>query len=149
MDEIKKALQENHLALHTLIVFHRAERTLQSMEGKVIKEYGLTPMQFGVLDVLYTKGPLHVGEIIEKMLATSGNMTVVIRNMERDGYVCRMEDAADKRSFLISLTEKGRKKIEEVLPAHAAYIGRIFEFLPEEDQKELIRILRKFRERQE
>lgn len=37
-------------------------------------------------------------------------MTVVIKNMEREGYIYREEDPKDKRSFLISLTSKGREK---------------------------------------
>ena len=43
----------------------------------------LTPTQFGVLDVLYAKGPMKIAELLDSMLATSGNMTVVIRNMEK------------------------------------------------------------------
>lgn len=136
---------EDDLALHTLVVFRRAERKLQSVEGKVVKAHHLTPMQFGVLEVLYTKGPLHVGDIIEKMLSTSGNMTVVIKNMEREGYICREEDPKDKRSFLISLTSKGREKIEEVLPEHVAHIKETFQILTKDEQKELINILKKFK----
>ena len=135
----------DQLAVHALVVFRRAERTIRSSEGTVIKTHGLTPMQFGVLDVLYTKGPLTIGALIEKMLSTSGNMTVVIRNMERDGYICRRMNPQDGRSYLIDLTDKGRKKLEEVLPEHAAHIHEIFSVLTEQEQRELIHILRKFK----
>lgn len=62
----KENSNKDNLAIHTLVVFRRAERKLQSVEGKVVKAHHLTPMQFGVLEVLYTNGPLHVGDIIEK-----------------------------------------------------------------------------------
>lgn len=139
-----KLLNDNALSVHLMVVFRRAERTIRSHEGEMIKAYGLTPMQFGVLDVLYSKGPLSIGEIIEAMLSTSGNMTVVIRNMERDGYVTRVP-GEDRRSYLISLTDKGRAKIEEVLPVHAEHISRIFSVLSEAEQKELTDLLRKFK----
>ena len=145
MDELKKALNDNAVAIHLMVVFRRAERAIRNIEGDVVKSYGLTPMQFGVLDVLYSKGPLRIGEIIDTMLATSGNMTVVIKNMERDGYVQRDKDPIDKRSYRISLTELGKTKIEEVLPEHAKHLSKIFRVLTKEEQEELIHILRKFK----
>lgn len=143
MKEVEKALHDHKLALHTMIAFRRADRTLRSHEGDVVKKYNLTPMQFGVMEVLYSKGDLRISELIEKMLSTSGNMTVVIKNMDRDGYISRIPDPADKRSCIISLTDKGRNLIEAVLPEQACNVAKIFNVLTEEEQKELIRILRK------
>lgn len=145
MDDLELALKETEQAVHALVVFRRAERTIRKHEGDVVRAHGLTPMQFGVLDVLLAKGPLSVGDIMASMLATSGNMTVVIRNMERDGYIRREEDAKDKRRFLISLTDKGEEKIRAVLPDHVRHIDDIFRVLSDQDKEELIRILTKFK----
>ena len=49
--------------------------------SETFKEFNLTPTQFGVMDVLNAKGRMKIGELIDRMLATSGNMTVVIKNM--------------------------------------------------------------------
>lgn len=133
----------DQLEVYVLAVFHRAEHTIRSHEGLVIKAHGLTPTQFGVLDVLYTKGPLAIGTLIGEMLSTSGNMTVVIRNMERDGYVYRRANPEDGRSSLIDLTEMGRRKLEEILPEHVAHTRKIFSVLTDQEKYELIRILRK------
>ena len=70
------------------------------------------------METLYSKGELRIQDLIEKMLATSGNMTVVIRNMVRDGWISRTCDPKDRRSFFLKLTPAGRRKIEEVLPDH-------------------------------
>lgn len=137
--------ERDRLAVHTLVVFRRAERKLASLEGEVMKAHGLTPAQFGVLDLLYAKGPMSVGQLTEKTLSTSGCMTVVIKNMTRDGLVRRVEDPRDKRRALISLTDAGRMKIAAVLPEHIAYIGELFEVLTAEEQRTLIRILKKFK----
>lgn len=137
--------KSQRLAAFTMVAFRRAERAISSCEGEVIKKNGLTPMQFGVLDVLYSKGPLHINEIIDAMLSTSGNMTVVIKNMERDGLVHRETDPNDRRSGLVSLTDKGEQLIASILPQHIALLEEIFGILTAQEQRQLIQILKKFK----
>lgn len=84
-------------------------------------------------------------ELLDTMLATSGNMTVVIRNMERDGLISRTPHPEDKRVCVISLTDKGEELIGQVLPEHFRNVGKIFSVLSKEDQKDLVRILKKFK----
>lgn len=59
---------------------------------RTIKQVGLTAAQFGVLEILYHKGNLRIGEILEGTLSTGGNMTVVIENLEKTGFVVRYPD---------------------------------------------------------
>ena len=125
MDNIKDLIKENELELSTLVVFTRAEHTIHKKEFQTIKESGLTIAQFGVLEVLYNKGDLRICEIIEKILTTSGNITVVIKNLEKDGLVKKNADPEDKRSCIISLTDEGRKVIENILPSHINNIKKI------------------------
>ena len=118
MDNVKEIIKENQLALSTLVVFTKAEHVIHKKEYETIKKSGLTPAQFGVLEALYNKGDLQICEIIEKILTTSGNITVVIKNLEKDGLVKRNPHSKDKRSRMISLTEKGKQVIESILPGH-------------------------------
>lgn len=60
----------------------------------------------------------------------------------------RISDPMDKRSSVISLTEKGRDLIELILPEHARNVDDIFSILTEDEQKELIKILRKFKDKE-
>jgi len=43
------------------------------------------------MEALYHLGDLKICEIIEKTLSTSGNMTVVIRNLEKESYITRYQ----------------------------------------------------------
>lgn len=70
-------------AVKAMVVMRKAFRTIDTTVSETFKADGLTPTQFSVLDVLYSKGPMKIGELLESILATSGNMTVVIRNMEK------------------------------------------------------------------
>lgn len=132
--------------IHTNIVFRQAARTVELNTGDAIREAGLTQTQFGILDVLYVLGDMTINRIKEKTLATSGNMTVVLKNMERDGYIRRKVCPNDKRSFEFSITELGRQKFEEVLPKHRQIIDEVFSIYTEAERQELIRLLKKFKQ---
>ena len=133
------------LDLKTIIVLHKAERTIRNLEAQIFNKHNLTPTQFSVLETLYSKGELRIQDLIDSMLATSGNMTVVIKNMERDGWISRSCDPNDRRSFLIQLTDQGQKKIEAVLPEHIANIRHMTALLSQNDQEELVRLLKTFK----
>lgn len=145
MKDIKELIKENELDLSTLVVFTRAEHIIHKIEYKTIKQSGLTTAQFGVLEALYNKGDLRICELIEKILTTSGNITVVIKNLEKDELVKKKPDPEDKRSCIISLTDKGKYVIENILPDHIKNIKSIFEILTEEEKNTLKSILKKFK----
>lgn len=136
---------ERNSAVHAMIVFQRAARVIDLNVGNSIKQADLTSSQFGVLDVLYTKGEMSVSDLISKVLGTAGNMTVILKNMERDGLIYRKSADCDKRKSVIALTADGRMKFEEVLPPHRQEIEQVFSVLSEEDRTELIRLLKHFK----
>ncbi|GAB6692744.1 MarR family transcriptional regulator [Streptococcus uberis] len=140
MGEFKNA------AVKSMVVMRKAFRTIDAKVSESYKEFELTPTQFAVLDVLYAKGTLKIGELINSMLATSGNMTVVIKNMEKKGWVERIMCPNDKRSFLVSLTEEGERVIKKALPKHIERVEETFSVLTETEQEELIRLLKKFKQ---
>ncbi|HFI0452286.1 TPA: MarR family winged helix-turn-helix transcriptional regulator [Streptococcus suis] len=146
MKTVEQSLNENKQALHSLVVFRRAANTISKSELETIKKYGLTVCQFGVMEALYNKGNLRIQDLIDKLLSTSGNMTVVIKNMIRDGYVYKTSDTSDRRASLIALTEKGRQTIEAILPEHYDHVGQIFSVLSPEEQDLLAKILKKFKQ---
>ena len=134
---------KDSLNLKLVIALNRSLTNLNKKQGKYIYENGLTLPQFGVLELLYHKGAMSVGEIIEKTLSTSGNMTVVIENLRKDGYVKKEADPEDKRRYMVSLTKKGTDLIGGMFPQHIKNLGKIFEIYTKEEKKQLIALLRK------
>lgn len=133
----------DNLNLKALIALSRSAQYVHKLEYKTIKEGGLTVSQFAVLEILYHKGDLRVSEILDKILATGGNMTVVIDNLAKEKLVIRSTDPADKRVNLICLTEKGRDLISSIFPGHAQNINDIFSTLTDDEKKQLITLLKK------
>lgn len=136
-------------SVKAMVVMRKAFRTIDAKVSETFKQDDLTPTQFSVLDVLYSKGPMKIGELMGSILATSGNMTVVIRNMEKKGWVTRHTCPGDKRAYLVTLTDAGRQVIERALSLHIEKIEETFSVLTEEEQEELIRLLKKFKPREQ
>jgi len=135
--------ESNDLNLKAIIALSRCTQSVNKREYKTIKEGGLTFSQFAVLEALYHKGDLRVSEIIEKILSTGGNMTVVIDNLAKDNLVKRYTDPEDRRASLISITEKGRKLMNEIFPKHVDNVDEIFSVLSVEEKHNLISLLKK------
>lgn len=139
-----KALDAN-LSAKSMVVMRKAFRMIDAKVSESFREFDLTPAQFGVLDVLYAKGRMKVGDLINSTLATSGNMTVVIKNMEKKGWVTRQVCPNDGRAFWIDLTEQGKAVISKALPAHLDKVEDVFAVLSVTEKEQLIALLKKFK----
>jgi DNA-binding MarR family transcriptional regulator len=135
--------QQNDLNLKTLIILSKSFQSVRKREIKTIQEGGLTIAQFGVLEILYHKGDLRIGDIIEGTLSTGGNMTVVVDNLRKEGLVSRKVDPSDKRASLIGITEKGKECVEQLFPKHVENISQIFDVLSKDEKEKLIQLLKK------
>ncbi len=98
-------------ALNSYTKLMRAAESITGRTSRVMAEAGLTISQFGVLEALYHKGPLCQRDIAAKVLKSSGNMTLVIDNLEKNGLVRRERDNQDRRYLTVHLTEKGTQLI--------------------------------------
>jgi DNA-binding MarR family transcriptional regulator len=140
----KKSYGEQHdLNLKTLVSLSRCFQSVRKREIQTIREGGLTLAQFAVLEILYHKGDLRICDIIEGTLSTGGNMTVVIENLLKEGYVSKYPDPKDRRAHVVSITEKGIQLMEEVFPAHVEHISEIFDVLSNNEKLELITLLKR------
>jgi DNA-binding MarR family transcriptional regulator len=66
------------------------------------------------LDILEQHGPMTAGDLARAAGLTSGAMTNLLDRMERIGYLRRIPHPRDRRSVLVELTEKMRRRIHEI-----------------------------------
>ena len=128
-----------------IIALWRAYQFAHKKSMSLFRDNGITMAQFMALEVLYNKGEMSVQEIVAKVLSSSGNMTVVIRNLERDGLVLRRLNPSDGRSSLISLSSKGRDLMDKVFPLHMANLGDAFKVLSKDQKEKIIKLLKKLK----
>jgi len=101
-------------ALNTYTKLMRAAESVTNRTSRAMTAAGLTISQFGVLEALYHKGPLCQRDIAAKILKSTGNMTMVIDNLEKNGLVRRERDTQDRRFLTIHLTDQGTELIDRV-----------------------------------
>lgn len=126
-----------------VIALSKAFKGIHTESIELLREYDITFSQFAVMEALYTKGPLAIQEIIDVVLTTSGNMTVVIRNLEKAKIIKKEINPKDKRSYLISLTSKGEDLIKEIFPKHMEVLSKKMDALSNDEKNNLLEILKK------
>lgn len=129
-------------ALNAFIKLQRAAESVSVRIHAVLPE-GLTVTQFGVLEAIYHMGPLCQSELAEKLLKSGGNLTLVVDNLEKAGYVRRERDAADRRFVVVRLTEKGQAFITGLFPKVVANVTREMSALSSTELADLGRLCKK------
>ncbi len=130
-------------ALSLWVKLARAHDTLAHLMATNIRTFNLTPAQFGAIECLGHLGPMLIGDLTKKHLVSGGNMTVVVDNLEKEGLVKRKVSAKDRRAFCVSLTPKGKRLFDKIFIQHAEYLAQLVSILPDEEQLELSRLLKK------
>ena len=144
--EINKNAIEKNLPLRTFVKLIRAAETVSSTVHSSLSEHTLTISQFGVLEALHHLGPMCQKELAGKILKSTGNITMVIDNLEKRGLVQRLRGETDRRFYTIHLTQKGASLIAEIFPAHCQRIERAMSHLSPDEQKLLGALCRKFKD---
>jgi DNA-binding MarR family transcriptional regulator len=75
-----------------------------------------TADEFSFLITLMTYSSLSKSELTNKQVMEKTSGTEIIRRLVRNGFISEFSDEADRRSIRVSITEKGRSEILEVLP---------------------------------
>lgn len=129
--------------LRVFITLRRAHQSIARQNLRFMSRYHLTETQFAVLEMLYHKGELCVQDVVDTLLSTSGNVTVVIQNLVKEGYIHRLSDQQDRRRYLLSLTPKGHHLIDQIFPEYLTFLEKRMSVLSSHEQIELAALLKK------
>jgi len=134
---------KNTAAIHNLIAsIQELVRTAYIYPLQKSKACDLTLSQNRVVKNLAVNGPLSSADLSRKLFVTPSNITGIIDRLEKKKIVERIRKKEDRRVYLISLTEKG-KKIGEFLPdPYEQKIGADLKKLQPERVEELAQAVR-------
>src|SRR5262245_61964055 len=131
------------LALDAYVKLMRCADTVQGGLERALERVGVSEGQFGVLEALLHLGPMAATELRRKVFRSGGNVTMVMDNLEKRGYLRRRRVQDDRRRLSVSLTPEGERAIKRLFPPHAARIAEVFSNLASDEQSELARLCKK------
>ncbi len=120
-------------ALNAYLKLMRAAETV-TVRSMTSLPKGLSLTQFSALEALLHCGSMCQTHLAKKLLKSGGNITLVVDNLEKAGWVLRQRDPRDRRFITISLTDKGRTLITGIFPSVAANINRELKILSAAEQ---------------
>ena len=137
----KSAAQQR--ALKLFVVLQRCATAVSASVQRSADIGDLSETEFGILEALFHKGPLLLGDIQRKILLSSGGVTYAIDRLVEKGLVERQECRSDRRARYAALTAKGRTLMDEIFPSHAEAIDTVMATLTVREQDQAIELLRK------
>ncbi|ODG90552.1 MULTISPECIES: MarR family transcriptional regulator [Bacillaceae] len=128
--------------LAVLLWFRLARFYLKNVResNNQLKKWGLTTAQFDVIVHVGRNKRLTQQELADKLVVTKGNVTHLLKKMEELQWIKREVEWKNK---YLSLTEIGQKMYEEIVPSQDEFQQAQFSKLTEEEQFQLLTLLRK------
>ena len=123
-------------------VFRSSAAIRRHMEAKVLARDRLSWTSFVGLWVLWVWGELDAHEFADAVGISRPTATGVLRTLEGRGWTERRRNPSDGRGIRVSLTAKGRAKIEDLFPRFNAEEVAVTARLTAEQQTVLASMLR-------
>ncbi|MBF6219011.1 winged helix-turn-helix transcriptional regulator [Nocardia abscessus] len=101
----------------------------------------ITPIQFAILNVVYTDGPSPQHEISVRVRTDTSTMAQAAASLERKNLIKRSVNPADKRERRIALTRTGRREYAQLLPKADEVQRVLFEVLDPDDHPGALALL--------
>ena len=130
-------------ALKLWLTLARAFAATSELSRMDIGKYDLSQAEFAILEVLYHKGPLLLGEVQRKVLVSSGGTTFLVDRLARRGLVERQSCPSDRRARYAALTNEGQALMRRVFPLHAEAMREAMAGLSMADQRVATALLKR------
>lgn len=120
-------------------VYRRLAHRLKTEWSKEM-DHELSGTPFLILDKLDNYGAMKVNQLAEALHITPGGITGLMDKLIEGGYAVRHRAEDDRRGVYLDLTDKGKEAVVWMREKRRSFINRLFEGVPPEDIRHLIRI---------
>ena len=140
---MSKGEKKRRRALDAYAMLQRAASMAAAQVEEAVHPFGLSASQFGVLETLHSRGPVHQQELAEALGRSKAQMTAIIDALEARGWARRERHATDRRFISVYLTDDGRDVLVSTAPARSDAIVAIMAELSGEQRARLARLCRR------
>lgn len=95
-------------------LLNTSARFIKRKMDKNLESFNLTTSQWAILKLLYTKNELTQAQIANELMADRATTGTVILNLYEKEYINKIIDKNDRRSCIISLTQKAKDIVNQI-----------------------------------
>ena len=142
------ARSDDHRALRIWLRLLTCTQMIERVVRSRLRErFGTTLPRFDLMAQLerHAEG-LKMNELSRLLMVTSGNVTAIVDQLEKEGLVERLDEPDDRRAFRIRLTRSGERTFAEMARAHEEWVVDLLSGLSRREQDDLLRLLAKAKE---
>lgn len=112
---------------------------------RIIAENGveITPEQWVILNYLWEKDGLTIGELATKSKKDFANVTRIVEKLQKQGYVTKEKSKDDGRSYLVFYTKKAKEIKSEVKKCQKRSLKISLKDVSQKEQDAILAILDK------
>lgn len=147
MRNIREQGLEEALRLREVLLDLGRRRSLRDPFASACEEMRLTPVQIHAVFWLGHDGPLAMGELARRVGTTEKTLTGVVDRLEREGYLHRERDAADRRLVRVRLARRGEEAHRRIDDLVNDKVARLLALLDPSERRTLFRIVEKLHDR--
>lgn len=125
-------MKNKHNELLGYLVYDTQRCIARSLET-TLKPYDITPGQWNLINQLDRADGLSQKDLARITKKEQATITRYLDTLERKGLVVRSKHKTDRRSHIVSITDKARELIESVTPLTVDTANRLIEGIDQED----------------
>ena len=103
----------------------------------------LTPEQFLLIDLLWNQGSMSQQQLADQMHKDKNSVTKLVDAIERKGFVYRQQNASDRRSNTLVLTEKALELRDHAKQKGISILDEMLEGISETELRAFLSTLNK------
>ncbi len=142
-DSETRAHQDDHIALRLWLRLLTCTNLIETqLRSKLRTEFDTTLPRFDLLSQLDREPDgLSMGALSQRMMVSGGNVTGLVTQLLKDGYVSKTPHPDSRRTFVVALTKKGRTAFKTMAEEHEAWVQGMFANLSENQMQNLMKSL--------
>jgi DNA-binding MarR family transcriptional regulator len=131
------------LADRTGFLLTRAHFSSRDRANELLRPLGIVVRHFGLMSLLAEHGPSSQQALARRLSVSPTMITQIVDEVEAGGLVERRPNPADRRSYLVTLTPRGRRKLGAARRIVTTVAAEIAAAIGEDGDRELRGLLHK------
>ena len=139
-DSETRVHQDDHIALRLWLRLLTCTNLIETqLRSRLRTEFDTTLPRFDLLAQLDREPDgLTMGMLSKRMMVSGGNVTGLVNQLLKDGYITKTAHPDSGRTFVVSLTKSGRAVFKAMAEEHEAWVQGMFAQLSEEQMQQLM-----------